>query len=95
MPDADVEPGDIPGNPLPDAHKCAGDGHGNPLYGFGGYNPYPAARANSAAARSAARFLRIRFMDDTDGAVAFVHTPERQEKEKLFSNHFFFQFVSR
>lgn len=36
VPDAVVEPGDIPGNPEPGGHKWAGDGHGNPLYGLGG-----------------------------------------------------------
>lgn len=39
VPEAVVDPGDIPGNPEPGGHKCAGDGHGNPLYGFGGYSP--------------------------------------------------------
>lgn len=59
-------------------HMWAG-GQPKPPYGCGGYRPYPAARANSVAARSAARFLKIRLIDETEGAVAFVHTPDEQE----------------
>lgn len=39
MPEADVDPGEIPGNPEPGVHKCEGDGHGKPPYGAGGYRP--------------------------------------------------------
>lgn len=48
---------------------------------YGWYMPYPAARANSAAARSAARFRRMRLMELTLGAVPLVHTPEKKKKE--------------
>jgi hypothetical protein len=71
-----ADPGDVMlGIPGAFGHMCAGAGHGKPGYGCGGYKPYPAALANSAAALSAARFLNIRLMEETEGAVAFVHTP--------------------
>lgn len=53
--------------------------HGKAPYGGGAaYKPYPAARANSAAARSAARFLNILLIEETLGAVALVHTPAEE-----------------
>lgn len=62
-------------------HICGPAGHGNELYGTCGYRPYPAALANSAAARSAARLRRILLIDDTEGAVAFVQTPRIKEAQ--------------
>ena len=47
-----------------------------PVAQYGGYTGYPvcAARAKSAAALSAARFLKILLMEETLGAVMLVHT---------------------
>ena len=44
---------------------------------------YPAALANSAAALSAALFLKILLMLDTLGAVLFVHTPVTKRKNGM------------
>lgn len=41
------------------------------------------AFANSAAARSAARFLSIRLIELTDGAVALVQTPVTNEMSRF------------
>ena len=50
---------------------------------YGWYMPYPAARANSAAALSAARFRRIRLMELTLGAVLLVQTPAKNKKRNF------------
>ena len=50
---------------------------------------YPAARANSAAALSAALFLRILFILETLGAVLFVHTPEKYRVKEYIKMHDF------
>lgn len=74
----------------PGHNPCGCGGHGNDAYGWDTwYRPYPAALANSAAARSAALFRNIRLILLTDGAVPFVHTPANIPKAWLIFNNLF------